>query len=263
MEFILCGDIVYNPDIHCISKCNDTESRVMLALPASQCFLLLLKNRGEVVSHADFYSTVWEARGASVSPNTLYQNISILRKSLSAFGLPDDFIKTIPKRGFTIKDTPDIYIISGQETAVQTEIENTLPERQGIINAWGDVFQYVIFAFIPIFIFFISYFLSSFFYGESSLKYKPAEYRRLSNAGQCQIFRNITLKDDLFYFNFIKMNHIDCSHPEWLYITNYPPSQKISLIRCNKKLILNNGMDNTLCISDYYLGNIGINNEKN
>ena len=42
---------------------------------------------------------VWQRRGMLVSPNTYYQNISILRKGLKKVGFETDPIVTIPRIG--------------------------------------------------------------------------------------------------------------------------------------------------------------------
>ncbi|MDQ1215026.1 winged helix-turn-helix domain-containing protein [Pantoea anthophila] len=51
---------------------------------------------------------VWEKNGMLVSPNTFYQNISILRKGLKKVGLHDDPVVTIPRVGLTLASGTDI-----------------------------------------------------------------------------------------------------------------------------------------------------------
>ncbi|XXD07992.1 winged helix-turn-helix domain-containing protein [Klebsiella sp. R445] len=267
IKVLLKDDIIYRPDLHCVSRCDDIDSRVMLALPASLCFLLLLENKGEVVSHAEFYSAVWEVRGVNATSNTLYQNISILRKALSSFGIADDFIKTIPKRGFMIKDSPDIKMIrEDNETQHKSSDNATLPLDNNIDSTKKKPLLYVKVAILMMLMVTISISLSSFvttyFYKEKIPTYVAPVYIQLSNAGKCNVFRNKTLMPDSFYYRFIEENNINCTKPEWVYIINYPPSHKVSLIRCNKPLFFAADNGKALCLSNYYLDGVGGGSDK-
>lgn len=45
---------------------------------------------------------VWRKHGMEVTVNTLYQNISILRKTLKRVGIEENIIITVPKKGITL-----------------------------------------------------------------------------------------------------------------------------------------------------------------
>lgn len=45
---------------------------------------------------------VWRKHGMEVTVNTLYQNISILRKTLKRVGVDENIIITVPKKGITL-----------------------------------------------------------------------------------------------------------------------------------------------------------------
>ena len=45
---------------------------------------------------------VWRKHGMEVTVNTLYQNISILRKTLKRVGIDENIIITVPKKGITL-----------------------------------------------------------------------------------------------------------------------------------------------------------------
>jgi len=69
----------------------------LIKLPAKafDTLLMLVENRGETLSKEEMLDHIWE--GAFVEENNLSQKISILRRT---FGKENDFIKTIPKKGF-------------------------------------------------------------------------------------------------------------------------------------------------------------------
>ncbi len=57
-------------------------------------FDLLIKNQGRIVTQAELLQNAGR-KGMSVTPNTLHQNISLLRKSLNYFNVNGTLIQTI------------------------------------------------------------------------------------------------------------------------------------------------------------------------
>ncbi|MDA2242426.1 hypothetical protein PDN14_29210, partial [Bacillus cereus group sp. Bc222] len=64
---------------------------------------------------------VWQRRGMMVSPNTYYQNISILRKGLKKVGFETDPIVTIPRIGLTLASDTQITIKETQLPSVEPD----------------------------------------------------------------------------------------------------------------------------------------------
>jgi len=90
-----------------------------LTWPAARCLEIMLEQSGNVVSHAELYRKVWEDKGMNVPPNTLYQNISIIRRALKSV-VPDGdkLIRTVPRKGFQIRHAV---------TADTVEVSNKVP----------------------------------------------------------------------------------------------------------------------------------------
>jgi DNA-binding winged helix-turn-helix (wHTH) protein len=102
--YIINHELVFFPRSHILSTLNG-EKKLLLSIPASLCFQVLIENQGKIVSHDELLSQVWGKRGINVNNNTLYQNIFLLRKSLNAFELDSkNIISTISKRGFIINE---------------------------------------------------------------------------------------------------------------------------------------------------------------
>ena len=84
----------------------DAERRVLrrggeiVPLPpkAVELLIVLLKNRGEVVSKTELLDAVWEE--TFVEESVLSNNIYILRKTLSELGAGKNLIQTVPRRGY-------------------------------------------------------------------------------------------------------------------------------------------------------------------
>ncbi len=65
---------------------HNADLNVVLTTPASRCLSLLLEAFPDVVAQQDFFTRVWEEEGMRVPTNTLYQNISIIRRGFRAVG---------------------------------------------------------------------------------------------------------------------------------------------------------------------------------
>ena len=101
-HYIINGFIEFHPAASTLRNLNDPEKVVVLNSPAGRCLLLLIQRIDTIVTQQEFMETVWEKNGMLVSPNTFYQNISILRKGLKKIGLPEDPVMTIPRVGLTL-----------------------------------------------------------------------------------------------------------------------------------------------------------------
>ncbi|HAT6805014.1 TPA: hypothetical protein JAN03_23675 [Citrobacter freundii] len=84
-----------------------------LTWPAARCLEIMLERSGEVVSHAELYRKVWEEKGMNVPPNTLYQNISIIRRALKSVAPDGDkLIRTEPRRGFRVHHNAVVQVVN-------------------------------------------------------------------------------------------------------------------------------------------------------
>ncbi|VTT28941.1 transcriptional regulator [Klebsiella pneumoniae] len=101
-HYIINGIVEFHPATSTLRNINDPDNIVILNSPAGRCLLLLIERIGTIVNQHEFLDIVWAKRGMLVSPNTFYQNISILRKGLKKIGLPDDPVVTIPRIGLTL-----------------------------------------------------------------------------------------------------------------------------------------------------------------
>ncbi|HAT1613121.1 TPA: hypothetical protein I8Y22_004542 [Raoultella planticola] len=138
-SYIIGEDVVFTPSQRMIvDRLNSKE--VKLHVPASCCLEILLNNQGEIVSQDELILCGWgEKRNAGVSPNTYYQCILHLRKSLAAIGCPD-VIDTVPRHGLRFNNRLKVtYLYPEENNAQQTDnninqnIEgNTINNDEGI-----------------------------------------------------------------------------------------------------------------------------------
>ncbi len=91
----------------------DTERKILrrggeiVPLPpkAVELLIVLLRNRGEVVSKSELLDAVWEE--TFVEESVLSNNIYILRKTLDESGLGKNLIQTVPRRGYRFVSDSD------------------------------------------------------------------------------------------------------------------------------------------------------------
>jgi DNA-binding winged helix-turn-helix (wHTH) protein/tetratricopeptide (TPR) repeat protein len=86
---------------------------VPLPLKAVELLIVLLRNRGEVVSKNELLEAVWEE--TFVEESVLSNNVYILRKILSELGAGKDLIQTVPRRGYR-------FVANSDEPHDETEI---------------------------------------------------------------------------------------------------------------------------------------------
>ncbi|MCY7348540.1 MAG: winged helix-turn-helix domain-containing protein [Pyrinomonadaceae bacterium] len=104
---------------------------VPLPLKAVELLIVLLKNRGEVVSKNELLEAVWEE--TFVEESVLSNNVYILRKTLSELGAGRDLIQTVPRRGYRFvgdsgETEDEEKIVVEQHVFRQTMIEEILGE---------------------------------------------------------------------------------------------------------------------------------------
>ncbi|HFI8999147.1 TPA: transcriptional regulator, partial [Escherichia coli] len=109
MYWIINDNIEFWPEHRKLISVHNADLNVVLTTPASRCLSLLLEVFPDVVAQQDFFTRVWEEEGMRVPTNTLYQNISIIRRGFRAVGdTTHSLIATVPRRGFKIHNDINI-----------------------------------------------------------------------------------------------------------------------------------------------------------
>lgn len=143
--YIINGFIEFHPATSTLRNLNYPEKVVVLNSPAGRCLLLLINRYDTIVTQQEFMEIVWEKNGMLVSPNTFYQNISILRKGLRKAGLSVDPVVTIPRVGLTLANGTEIRKRSGEESETDSpgsvasdgeqSPETALQERKSLLHS--------------------------------------------------------------------------------------------------------------------------------
>lgn len=104
-KYLINNSVYFYPAQQLLVPISEEYAQVSLNVPASRCLTLLLEKKGEIVTKYDLSQDVWQSRGQYTSANTLYQNISLIRKALREVGISHDTIHTIPREGFSFLGT--------------------------------------------------------------------------------------------------------------------------------------------------------------
>ena len=103
LAYYLDNKVIFLPEKSRLISCK-TGKQLALYVTASRCLQLLINNPDRVVIHAELYAAGWEDHGKIVTPNTLYQTISKLRRQLEAAGIEQNIIQTLPRQGWILSN---------------------------------------------------------------------------------------------------------------------------------------------------------------
>lgn len=213
---------------------------IVLSSSSSKCLELLIMSN-DIVLHKNFYDFCWSDKAFEPLPNTLYQNISILRKAFrKLFNSDLEIILTVPRKGFclnkkiTIENCNGVYdhIDSNEGESVALDMSKDLNPDSGV-----SVDGFPIFKSTFLFVFFTSISLVFFLY-LSYTNYKNnietrnwlSSYSKSNNIDKCEVFYNSD-SDKKLPDAFVK-DYFGCRVKTYLYITNYENVEVSSIIAC-------------------------------
>ncbi|WP_148243842.1 transcriptional regulator [Enterobacter asburiae] len=251
--YIINGLVEFHPAASTLRDLNNPERVVVLNSPAGRCLLLLIERVGSIVTQQECMDIVWQRRGMLVSPNTYYQNISILRKGLKKVGFETDPIVTIPRIGLTLASDTQIII---KETQPQTEEEeqaalDTCEEEivEPTVSKQRLWLPCVLVALLVLAG--VSVSVSVIGHRLTHDSYFVDGYRFATKMGECQLYfaRDVETQYDrdkaLVYAAPFKEQ---CVNYPWIYVSGYTLLPRASVIRCDRPMTESNH-----CMSDYFI----------
>ncbi|EFM19336.1 MULTISPECIES: winged helix-turn-helix domain-containing protein [unclassified Pantoea] len=155
MKYIINACIGFSPADGVLYRI-ESEDSVTLPLPAQRLLLIILESEGEIVTRDSLLTGVWDQFGLVGSNSSLNQYLSLLRRSISAFGC-ENFIETLPKVGIRLCEFVHIQKIDEENNSDTTEViskrrpsgplskMSTIPKD---MNAWILIIAFLACSFI-------------------------------------------------------------------------------------------------------------------
>lgn len=260
-KIVLNHRIIYDKNSGSLKDIENKYDEIILTTPANNCLLVLLKNKPEITTQKFLFEEVWERHGIPINANTLYQNISMIRKAFRQLGIEDDIIVTIPRRGMLVAETVVITdYVDSQDTVteqgeflVNTSLSEHATEKSGDFENNSSLYKIkkigvIIFSLMLLFVF-IAASANGFYQEYLKTKNRFYHYSYWRNYNQCKLY-----VDD--YFRKKLKEHGDqipfdaefhCNNKERVYISLYIGLPRESFFVCDGD-ILNEG---TKCTSRY------------
>lgn len=130
--YIINEDIEFIPDENTLRNIHQPEKITTLNTPAARCLQLLLSQSG-LVTHQEFYEKAWVNARHETLPNTLYQNILLVRQGLRKVASREcDFIITSRLKGFYFNENITIKKIDPSEIETNTPVTSCVKDSDRI-----------------------------------------------------------------------------------------------------------------------------------
>jgi DNA-binding winged helix-turn-helix (wHTH) protein len=235
--YLINERIQFRPDLNQLISNNNNKQKYSIPAPASRCLLLLITAR-VLVTQSQLFSYVWGEQGEEVTPNNLYQNISLLRKAFRNLTDTDNnWIITIPRKGFKI----DNNVIIEEIEIVDSEEHLTLKgQTNGTVNLL-DLYKSTLRKKISFGIYVITFlvFLSTipFLYKVIDSSHSIAD-QFVFNAkiDHCQLYINNDMGETKNQQKILSILQPNCKKFPHVYITAYSIMHTATLIACEKPI---------------------------
>ncbi|MDU4091689.1 MAG: winged helix-turn-helix domain-containing protein [Pantoea sp.] len=228
--YLIDKSIYFYPKSHRLVCLAQEKEDTTLTQPAAKCLELLIISDG-LVSQNSLYDYAWGENSHNVSPNTLYQNISLIRRALKNIQTgADRWIITVPRKGFRFDHSIFTRLLSAEEIrpgflpAPAVSEPKTKAKSLKILipcSLFGLFFS-LAFIFNPV---------------DDEFKKLMKGYEKLAVTDSCQFYvdhNHDPLKEQLYS----QVNqYIDCNSYPHIYISYNKIIKNISLFSCQVPLI--------------------------
>ncbi|RKQ40807.1 hypothetical protein D8M09_03265 [Enterobacter sp. R1(2018)] len=236
--YLIDGRIIFDPEGSKLSRVvpagiNDI---VPLNTPASRCFELLIIRQPEIISQQAMLDFVWGQKGAFVSANTLYQNISLLRKALKALELNNP-VKTVSKKGFCLDSSlqistidTDTFLPSSHQGKNNNPMVPTYSFIESFIQPRTAIILLSLFS-----IFLIGYIYFSLQRHNAHQRFFD-RYTHFTQSNGCDIFKPIADKATGRYLQYTQSHIINCPDKGSVYLSMPNGKTQVTMVICNKRI---------------------------
>ena len=234
--YLINGTVEFNPQTRSL-KNQSTGEVVYLQQPATACFLYLILNQGRVIAQKELVNEGWKARDVVTLPNTFYQTILTLRKTLEEIGLPRHMVKTISRQGLTLSSDIVIEPFPLQNLAISenSAIKTLTSEKECTASILPNKSRGLR---IGISFFFIVTIINCMFMYQNRLKmpfqYFVALHMDKKNDNRCHVYYEVTQSVTDNYAALIKKYPNFCQDNNYIFLSDYAKTGRAVAFVCNK-----------------------------
>lgn len=240
-QYLINNFVEFQPSNSLLVCHTEPVRSVVLPLPSARCFTLLLE-KGDLVTHKEFYPYVWGNNSDQIMPNNLYQNISLLRKALRSI-TPNGhaWVVTVPRKGFKLAPSVEVEVKQNEEQEPNTEapevmrvvtFEKKIPSSNYIAQHLPQLVKF--FSYISLVVLAVLCYMTIDHY---TYKEEFADnFFFYKSYGLCELNVNKNTREPYLHEKFLPLFLHKCSHSPYVYITAYKVLPLASIIICEKPI---------------------------
>lgn len=111
-----------------IGRLEDPQGAIKLSTTSARCLKLLIDNQGEQVDKKTLMHECWGKFGTLVTDSSMWKDISLLRQTFLALGIPFDVIITVPRIGYIF--TSELKVEPLPSVSAEPEISEPVTELE-------------------------------------------------------------------------------------------------------------------------------------
>jgi DNA-binding winged helix-turn-helix (wHTH) protein len=236
--YLINKNIEFHPELYQLINRERDGQQFSLPVSASRCLLILLMHK-RPVSHQELYEFAWGDQHEEITPNNLYQNISILRRTLKNIDEnTSNWINTIPKKGFIFNvsiPTQEIKLASPVEEALPTIISR--PETRDIksksllLKLTGKKEKLKIFLFAAFFV--MVFLLMNLVPQNKSVAESFVFYKKV---GACRLYVNDDMQERFIHERILNELAPNCEKFPYVYASAYSIMHSATILACDKPI---------------------------
>ncbi|URJ32508.1 winged helix-turn-helix domain-containing protein [Blochmannia endosymbiont of Camponotus sp.] len=139
MKYVIQSTIIFDTTEYTLTLLTDSDTSVKLSNSAGRVLEELIKRHNidvcAPVTREHLFSNVWRAYGLEPSNGNLNQQISVIRKTLTSFGLDSSSIITIPKRGLKLNNQLIIEKIHEDRPCVSPSLHKNTDQNNNLLSS--------------------------------------------------------------------------------------------------------------------------------
>lgn len=268
MIYLINNDIEFLYDEGLLTS-RSLSKNIKLLAPSTKILKYLLDKKGALVTQQELFKIGWGEKEKYVTSNAFYQNILLIRKAFEDLELNEDFIKTVPKKGYLINinvqieyveltnlETADVnHEVSEKEKTIDFHEQvkpRELPGKISNYKKYSYIFPLVISLMVIIFYFFVVKITDN--------KKELYNYNRCGMLDGREIYCNLDNYYDGYHMSLInnEISNLDKKY-KVIYLKSYKYINDFSFLVCTNEFSRFRLSPNN-CVSYYMKG--GSHNEK-